>query len=109
MSTERWSDPESVRLGVRIVEGVSAKTSMLVTAGAMEGTKAAKARELGTRVVHPDTYTHLLGHLQPALARDVRALPKAAARFATVRHWRRSSAHNVSRNPSLPRMALTQP
>lgn len=69
-------EQKSETLGVRIVGGVSAKSAMLVTDGTMEGTKAAKARELGTRTLHPETYAVLLTHLQPALGRDVRALPK---------------------------------
>lgn len=67
---------ESERLGVRIVGAVSAKTSMLVSDGSMDGGKAGKARELGTRTVHPDIYTVLLGHLQPALARGTKPMPK---------------------------------
>ena len=51
----------------------------------MDGTKAAKARALNTRVVHPDMYAHLLDHLQPALSRDVRVLPKTR-QPATLRH-----------------------
>lgn len=72
-----WLEAESERLGVRIVGGVSAKTSMLVSDGSMDGGKAGKARELGTRTVHPDTYTVLLAHLQPALTRGTKPLPKA--------------------------------
>jgi DNA polymerase-3 subunit epsilon len=69
----------SEQLGIRIVGGVSAKTAMLVSDGTMNGTKAARARELGTRVVHPDAYAVLLTHLQPALPREARALPKQGA------------------------------
>jgi DNA polymerase-3 subunit epsilon len=50
---------------------------MLVTAGAIDGGKAAKARELGTRTVHPDQYAVLLQHLQPALSRAIKAIPKS--------------------------------
>jgi len=66
---------KSERLGVRIVGNVSAKTAMLVADGTFDGTKWAKARELSTRTVHPDTYSVLLDHLQPAVARTERPLP----------------------------------
>jgi len=39
---------------------------MLVSDGSMDGTKAASAAQLGTRVVHPDQFEVLLSHLQPA-------------------------------------------
>lgn len=44
---------------------MSLKCAMLVADGAKDGTKAAKARALGTRVVHLDAYEILLQHLQP--------------------------------------------
>jgi DNA polymerase-3 subunit epsilon len=66
---------KSEKLGVRVIGGISAKTALLVTDGSMDGTKAAKARELGTRTVHPDVYSVLLEHLQPALARSTKPLP----------------------------------
>ena len=69
-------EAQSEALGVRIVSGVSAKTAMLVTDGTFNGAKAAKAQELCTRVVHPDTYAVLLAHLQPARMRVARAIPK---------------------------------
>jgi DNA polymerase-3 subunit epsilon len=56
-------------LGVRVLGNVSPKTAMLVTDGTMDGTKAARARELGTRVVHPNTFATLLTYLQPAVPR----------------------------------------
>ena len=65
------------KLGVRIIGNVSPKTAMLITDGTMDGTKAAKARDLGTRTVHPGTYTILLEHLQPALTRAAKAVPKS--------------------------------
>lgn len=68
---------ESERLGVRILNSVSAKTSLLVTDGTIDGTKAAKARELATRTVHPDAYEVLLAHLQPSLTRTARPLPNS--------------------------------
>lgn len=77
-------EAESERLGVRIIGGVSAKTSMLVTDGSMDGTKAEKARELDTRTVHPDLYAVLLAHLQPALTRGTTPLPNTSK--AVPRH-----------------------
>lgn len=107
----------SDRLGVRILNAVSAKTNLLVTDGTMHGAKAAKARELSTRTVHPDVYALLLDHLQPALSRTARSLPNTrpvpaakhadapavpadsvAARGpnpAQVRAWARANGHQV--------------
>ncbi len=53
-------------LGVRVVGSVSRLTAILVTDGGFQGTKAAKAAELGIRVVHPDDFETLLSFLQPA-------------------------------------------
>lgn len=58
------------KLGVRVMGNVSRLTAMLVTDGTMDGTKLAKAHEVGTRIVHPDTFETLLTHLQPALVTD---------------------------------------
>lgn len=66
-------------LGVRVMNNVSRLTSMLVTDGFMDGTKLAKAREVGTRIVHPDSFETLLGHLQPALPAEERRQPRAAS------------------------------
>ena len=68
-------EAHSESLGVRIVGNVSAKTAMLVADGTFDGTKWAKARELSTRTVHPDSYRVLLDHLQPAITRTARPLP----------------------------------
>jgi DNA polymerase-3 subunit epsilon len=62
-------EAESERLGIRVLNGVSAKTAMLVADGSMQGGKSAKASELGTRVIHPAMYGILLQHLQPALTK----------------------------------------
>jgi DNA polymerase-3 subunit epsilon len=70
-------EKRSEDLGVRIVGTVSAKTAFLVTDGSVDGTKAAKARELGTRTIHPDVYKVLLAHLQPAATRDAKPVPKS--------------------------------
>ena len=39
---------------------------MLVSDGSIDGTKAASAAQLGTRVVHPDEFEVLLKNVQPA-------------------------------------------
>jgi DNA polymerase-3 subunit epsilon len=57
------------KLGVRVLGAVSRRVAMLVTDGGFDGTKAAAARELGTRVVSPEDFAVLLKHLQPALPR----------------------------------------
>jgi DNA polymerase-3 subunit epsilon len=62
----------STSLGVRVLSGVSRKTVMLVSDGTMDGTKAASAAALGTRVVHPDQFEALLNHLQPAKPKAIR-------------------------------------
>lgn len=53
---------------------------MLVTDGTMDGTKLAKANEVGTRIVHPDTFETLLSFLQPAVPTEAshRSTAKAA-------------------------------
>lgn len=56
----------STLLGVRILNGVSRNIAILVSDGSMNGTKAASAAKLGTRVVHPDQYEVLLDYLQPS-------------------------------------------
>ncbi len=66
----------ATEIGVRVMNNVSRLTSMLVTDGSMDGTKLAKAREVGTRIVHPDTFETLLAHLQPAAPVEER--PQAA-------------------------------
>lgn len=62
-------EAQSERLGVRVLGAVSAKVALLVTDGSMDGGKARRAAELGTRVVHPDVYELMLTYLQPALPR----------------------------------------
>ncbi|MFQ6169964.1 histone-like nucleoid-structuring protein Lsr2 [Oryzobacter sp. R7] len=63
-------EARSEKVGVRVVSSVSARTAMLVTDGSVDGIKAAKAREIGTRTVDPALYTVLLKHLQPAARRS---------------------------------------
>ena len=53
--------------GVIVTGGVSRKTAVLVSDGTVDGTKARKARELGTRVVTPDAFRTMLDHVQPSL------------------------------------------
>lgn len=110
-------EAQSEALRVRVVNGVSPKTAMLVTDGTFDGTKAAKARVLSTRVEPPDSYAVLLAHLQPALTREARAVPKpqsaaptgalatgvkttasaaaAGPNPALVRAWARENGHEV--------------
>ncbi|VXC26246.1 exonuclease domain-containing protein [Nocardioides sp. AX2bis] len=61
-------EKQSEAAGVRVMNGVAKTTAVLVTDGSMAGTKTRKAAEIGTRVVDPGTYAHLLHHLQPAAA-----------------------------------------
>jgi DNA polymerase-3 subunit epsilon len=48
------------------MSSVSRNIVMLVSDGSMDGTKAACAAELVTRVVHPDEYEVLLKNVRPA-------------------------------------------
>ncbi|MDP9738081.1 exonuclease domain-containing protein [Curtobacterium sp. 260] len=102
-------------LGVRVVGAVSRLTVMLVTDGSFSGGKAAKARELGTRNVHPDTFDLLLQHLQPAEERTARRTdaaarssviaPKAASP-AAIRAWAASVGHDVGVRGRLPKHVI---
>lgn len=67
-------------LGVRVLGGVSGLTALLVTDGSFAGGKLARAQELGTRVVDPETYAILLKHLQPARAAAPKLRRATAAR-----------------------------
>ena len=58
-------EQRSVELGVRVLGSVSGLTAMVVTDGSFAGGKLERARELGTRIVDPETYVMLLKHLQP--------------------------------------------
>ena len=49
-------EKDAVAAGVLVMNGVTRATAMLIT----DGTKARKANELGTRVVHPSTFRLLL-------------------------------------------------
>jgi DNA polymerase-3 subunit epsilon len=72
-------EARAARLGVRVIGSVSRRVALLVSDGTMDGTKAADARALGTRVVHPDELVVMLDHLQPALPRAVKASVKTGA------------------------------
>ncbi|WP_082561594.1 exonuclease domain-containing protein [Microbacterium sp. Root61] len=79
-------------LGVRVMGNVSRLTTLLVTDGSMDGTKLARAREVGTRVVDPASLEVLLQHLQPArpvttpppIARPAKPSPKAEPRTGAI-------------------------
>lgn len=75
-------EERATRLGVRVMSNVSRLTAMLVTDGTMDGTKLAKALEVGTRIVHPDTFETLLSHLQPALPSQERPRPSTARPYS---------------------------
>jgi DNA polymerase-3 subunit epsilon len=60
-------EAEAATRGVRVTGAVSRKTTMLISDGSFDGTKASAAREYQTRVVHPDHFEKLLLFLQPAL------------------------------------------
>ena len=74
-------EARSNELGVRVLNSVSSKTTMLVTDGTMLGGKHEKATALGVRMVDPETYRELLAHLQPAAP----ARPANTPRGATPR------------------------
>ncbi len=88
----------SVRLGVRVLSSVSSRVAMLITDGTVDGTKAARAAELGTRTVHPQAYEVLLQHLQPALPRADRTVPDSPAKTA-VQHEAPTAASGTAANP----------
>lgn len=75
-------EQRATKLGVRVMNNVSRLTAMLVTDGTMDGTKLAKALEVGIRIVHPDTFETLLSHLQPALSPSERPHPSTARPFS---------------------------
>ncbi|HET7736889.1 MAG TPA: exonuclease domain-containing protein [Nocardioidaceae bacterium] len=63
--------------GVRIVGSVSSNTTLLVSDGTVDGTKAAEARFLGIRVVHPTDFATLLDNIQAALPREAKRVQKS--------------------------------
>jgi DNA polymerase-3 subunit epsilon len=60
------------------MNNVSSRTALLVTDGSFAGGKAAEAATRGIRCVHPDEFSVLLKHLQPAVKRTA-ALPRPRA------------------------------
>lgn len=109
--------------GLRVVGKVSNKTAMLVTDGAFFGGKAARAAELGTRVVTPEDFKAMLRHIQHApapekpKARPTRAVPPASepaapvraglqVEPAAVRAWARENGFAVGGRGRLPATAL---
>ncbi|WIB00333.1 histone-like nucleoid-structuring protein Lsr2 [Curtobacterium sp. MCBA15_012] len=103
-------------LGVRVISSVSRLTVILVTDGSFSGGKFAKARELGTRHVHPDIFEVLLQHLQPAGGQPVLATPlptkvltavtpttPAAASPSSIRAWAAASGYEVGVRGRLPK------
>lgn len=52
--------------GLRVTGSVSGKTKVLVSDGSMQGTKLAKAKQLGVRIVDPKQFWTLLEYIQPA-------------------------------------------
>lgn len=77
-------EARAARLGVRVIGSVSRRVALLVSDGSMDGTKAADARALGTRIVHPSELVILLDHLQPALPRVVKAAAKTPPATASA-------------------------
>jgi DNA polymerase-3 subunit epsilon len=72
-------EARSAELGVRVLNSVSSKTTLLVTDHTVLGGKHEKATALGVRMVDPDTYRELLAHLQPAVAPSRPAAPRGAS------------------------------
>jgi DNA polymerase-3 subunit epsilon len=67
------------KLGVRVMNNVSTKTAMLISDGGFVGTKAEAAQKVGCAIVHPDVFREMLKHLQPAVPRERKKVPKAAS------------------------------
>ena len=112
------------RLGVRVLGNMSRLTVMLITDGSFVGTKAEKASEIGTRLVHPDLFEKFLSHLQPALtiptsdkpgaqpsairlqtfevASTAGATPRGPASPSMIRVWALDNGHEVGIRGRLP-------
>lgn len=104
-------------LGVRVISSVSRLTVMLITDGSFSGSKLAKAQELGTRHVHPDTFEVLLQHLQPAAVAtsttmlqpptvNVEQATSASASPSAVRAWATSMGFEVGVRGRLPKQVV---
>ena len=114
------------KLGVRVVSSLSSRTAVLVTDGSFAGGKADEAAGRGTPRIHPDEFTTLLKHLQPAVKKAPAALPRprtapdrsapppasmaagampaahGAISPAAVRAWARANGHDVGERGRLP-------
>lgn len=93
-------EQRSQELGVRILRNVSGLTAMLVTDGSFAGGKLERARQLGTRILDPETYAMLLKHLQPAPAIGSGAKVTAAQTKATQAKARNSEPSGSASSPS---------
>ena len=107
-------------LGVRVLGNLSRLSVMLVTDGSFTGTKAIKAKELGTRIVHPDHFEVMLTHLQPTLVVAPVEAPRmnadqvrpgasegtsgdfASASPSSIRTWALASGYEVGVRGRLP-------
>ncbi|GLY28958.1 hypothetical protein Kisp02_23230 [Kineosporia sp. NBRC 101731] len=121
----------SLRLGVRVLGTVSETTTLLVSDGSAHGSRAVRARELGTRTVTPADYAYLLKYLQPSarwahLEKEKETEPREPEtgessstttpepepepapkpRTADVRAWARANGHTVSVRGALPRQVI---
>ena len=88
---------KSEKLGVRVMNNVSTKTTFLVTDGGFVGIKAEAAEQVGCRLVHPDVFSDLLKHLQPAVPRQRKTALKPVQPVA-----------DIADNPSLVDTVLSQ-
>ena len=106
-------------LRTELFETKSGRTMVLVTFGrdlmpgedrerfdSMDGTKAANARELGTRIVHPDVHELLLRALQPAVPRPTAVAAEVRGTPAEVRRWARDNGWVVGDRGRLPARLL---
>lgn len=72
-------EEQAEKLGVRVMNNVSTKTAMLISDGGFVGTKAEAAKQVGCNIVHPDVFREMLKHLQPALPRQRKMMPKSSS------------------------------
>lgn len=102
-------EKQAENLGVRVLGNVSRLTAMLITDDSFSGTKAAKAGELGTRLIHPDQFKVLLTHLQPALTTSVVTKPQVQAQRTRSEVPANASPSRRTASPSMIRSwALAQ-
>lgn len=84
--------------GVKIANGVTRGTAMLVTDFMCRGSKFEEALARGIRMVHPDDFSVLLEHLQPAIPQEASAF----ASPATVRAWARANGFDIAPRGRIP-------